>query len=919
MTLFIPDMAGHLFLLILLFDTFQYIKAKDLPQPSLTVIPAVIKERDSVQLNCQTPPSVSECYFKMEGQVEFTLPSPCQQTLTGTLLVRWTGQSSPAEVKIQCQYSATGSQFRSMFSEPSTVTIQDLPQLTVSSTVIRERESVQLSCETPPSLHVSHCYFYIEGRKNLPDSSCKQTITGTELLKRADQTFPALVKVNCYYAVGKSHTSPLSNPVSVTVRDPPPPRLTVSPEVIRDTDTVQLRCHTSQSTSVSQCYFYIEERQHLQQTTSCQQSLTGTKLLEWAGQRRTTKVNMRCIYYAVEMSIYSPYSDPVSVTLLDLPPPRLTVSSTVIRERDSVQLSCQTPPSVSVSQCYFYTEGRDPKPSPCTRSLTGAELLLWAGERLSAEIKLRCFYTVEAHYPSTHSHPAPITILGELQKPDISVNDESSHDITIICVLPESVSDGHSCNLYTGDQTQAYKEAWVRRFNTALSKLFCTFTVTKNDLFRHLQLERDVSCDYRVNTGSPSLSPRSDKYIIIGQKPNITVSLKENFIITCLIPGSVSNDTTCNLYVGEQSKRIFRAHIRKKKHTDSNCCFCQFSVVESDLIRRLQTVKRKEVSCDYRVSSGPNSLSPRSDGYSFTVGLTPGPRSTLPPSTTVSPTEVSTVTSTLTPDTTVTATSSLTSPLTPSTAVNPTSVVSTVTSTLTTDVTVRPTSLTSPLAPSTAVNPTSSLTSPLAPSTAVNPTSDLTVSPTLTTDTPKSPTERGQSSTDSVVNSNSPKIVLSVQLWQTAVCMASGVGVFLMGLTAVYLCRRTKKTNSQRPTTRQDDHSQCDLVMGAMSSADMLDSRDAGIYSLITSVPSTFLPSVPVQVSANEDADSENAGVYNLITSVPSTSIPLGPFEENGKSSENDNSDTYHVYSSIPDRPATSAQPDGLYSLLQTH
>ncbi|XP_029631909.1 uncharacterized protein LOC115208187 isoform X2 [Salmo trutta] len=929
MTLFIPDMAGRLFLLILLFDTFQYIKAKDLPQPSLTVIPAVIKERDSVQLNCQTPPSVSECYFIMEGQVEFTLPSPCQQTLTGTLLVMWTGQISPAEVKIHCQYSATGSQFRSIYSEPSTVTIQDLPQLTVSSTVIRETESVQLSCESPTSLHVSHCFFYIEGRKNLPDTSCKQTITGTKLLKRADQTFPAVVKVKCYYVVGKSHTSPLSNPVSVTVQDPPPPRLTVSstvirerdsiqlscetspsvsvsqcylftekrdfkpscrqtltgtellswsdqrapavvnvrcfyyaigssspssdsdpgsvtvqvppqltvsPEVIRDTDTVQLRCHTSQSTSVSQCSFYIEERQHLQQNTSCQQSLTGTKLLEWAGQGPTTKVNMRCFYYAVEMSINSPYSDPVSVTLLDLPQPRLTVSSTVIRERDSVQLSCQTPPSVSVSQCYFYTEGRDPKPSPCTRSLTGAELLSWAGE---------------------------------LQKPDISVNDESSHDITIICVLPESVSDGHSCNLYTGDQSQAYKEAWVRRFNKALSKLFCTFSVTKNDLFRHLQLERDVSCDYRVNTGSHSLSPRSDKYIITGQKPNITVSLKENFIITCLIPGSVSKDTTCNLYVGEQSKSLFRAHIRKKKHTDSKCWFCQFSVAESDLIRLLQSVRSKEVSCDYRVSSGPNSLSPRSDGYTFTVDLTPGPRSTLPPSTTVSPTEVSTVTSTLTPDTTVT--------------------------------------------------PTTSLTSPLTPSTAVNPTSDLTVRPTFTTDTPKSPTERGQSSTDSVVNSNSQKRVLAVQLWQAAVGMASGVGVFLMGLTAVYLCRRTKKTNSQRPTARQDDHSQCDLVMGAMSSAAMLDSRDAGIYSLITSVPSTFLPSGPVQVSANDDADSENAGIYSLITSVPSTSVPPGPFEENGKSSENDNSDTYHVYSSIPDRPATSSQPDGLYSLLQTH
>ncbi|XP_064857791.1 uncharacterized protein LOC115119568 isoform X2 [Oncorhynchus nerka] len=176
---------------------------------------------------------------------------------------------------------------------------------------------------------------------------------------------------------------------------------------------------------------------------------------------------------------------------------------------------------------------------------------------------------------------------GKLQKPDISVNDESSHDITIACVLPESVSDGHSCNLYTGDQPQAYKEAWVRRFNAASSKLFCTFSVTKNDLFRHLQLERDVSCDYRVNTGSHSLSPRSDKYIITGQKPNITVSLNENFIITCLIPGSVSNDTTCNLYVGEKSKCLIRAHIREKKHKDSKCWFCQFSVDENDLINCL--------------------------------------------------------------------------------------------------------------------------------------------------------------------------------------------------------------------------------------------------------------------------------------------------------------------------------------------
>ncbi|XP_045078921.1 uncharacterized protein LOC121574649 isoform X2 [Coregonus clupeaformis] len=306
-------------------------------------------------------------------------------------------------------------------------------------------------------------------------------------------------------------------------------------------------------------------------------------------------------------------------------------------------------------------------------------------------------------------------------------------------------------------------------------------------------------------------------------KPDITVNVNGDFYVICLISGSVSPDTTCNLYVGEESQPSFTAKIWKEKTKASNQWFCTFIVTESDLVSRLQSVRRKEVSCDYRVSSGPNSLSPRSDGKSFEdlVGVHISDPTTIPfPA-------GSTVTSTLTPGITVRPTTSLTSPLTPSTAVNPTSggqsstesvLGSTVTSSLTPDITVRPT---------------------------------------------------------------------TVQLWQAAVGMASGVGVFLMGLTAVCLCRRTKKNHSQRPTARQDDHSQYDLGMGAVSSAGMLDSGDAGIYSLNTFVPSTFLPS--------------------------------GPVEENGKYSANDNPDAYHVYSSIPDRPATSAQPDGLYSLLQAH
>eukprot|EP00063_Salmo_salar_P012638 XP_013987473.1 PREDICTED: uncharacterized protein LOC106565167 isoform X4 [Salmo salar] len=102
-------------------------------------------------------------------------------------------------------------------------------------------------------------------------------------------------------------------------------------------------------------------------------------------------------------------------------------------------------------------------------------------------------------------------------------------------------------------------------------------------------------------------------------KPDITVISDVYFSVLCLIPGSVSPDTTCNLYVGEESQPSFTAKIKKRQSTSApRQEFCQFTPKHSDLISRLQSVRSKEVSCDYRVSSGPNSLSPHSDGYSFT-------------------------------------------------------------------------------------------------------------------------------------------------------------------------------------------------------------------------------------------------------------------------------------------------------------
>ena len=108
-------------------------------------------------------------------------------------------------------------------------------------------------------------------------------------------------------------------------------------------------------------------------------------------------------------------------------PPTLTVNPPVITETDSVILNCQTPASVSVTQCYFYTlsGGTVRVLVSCLQTLTGPELLMMANQTSPAEIKVKCYYTVkrgETNSPSPHSDTTSIMIQSEwilLPLPDI--------------------------------------------------------------------------------------------------------------------------------------------------------------------------------------------------------------------------------------------------------------------------------------------------------------------------------------------------------------------------------------------------------------------------------------------------------------------------------------------------------------------
>ncbi|XP_078024648.1 uncharacterized protein LOC144463652 [Epinephelus lanceolatus] len=136
-----------------------------------------------------------------------------------------------------------------------------------------------------------------------------------------------------------------------------------------------------------------------------------------AHQSSPAEVKVKCAYYVKSQS---PYSDASSVIIQTSLPLRLTVNPEMITETDSVTLNCQTPSSVSVSQCYFYTVGRDfPKVLSCETTLRGTELLNMARLSSPAEVKLKCFYTVkvgERDSPSPHSDTASITIHNVVEK-----------------------------------------------------------------------------------------------------------------------------------------------------------------------------------------------------------------------------------------------------------------------------------------------------------------------------------------------------------------------------------------------------------------------------------------------------------------------------------------------------------------------
>ncbi|KAK7119165.1 hypothetical protein R3I94_021121 [Phoxinus phoxinus] len=297
------------------------------------------------------------------------------------------------------------------------------PAVKVSPDVLSESSSVKIRCETP-DVTVDRCHFYRNSeQENIKVSpSCELELTGAEVLRWADVKSPASVDIYCFYIrheQGVIKPSSHSPAATVTVLGSlQKPFISVSDDDIQ----INIVCEIPLSVRADfTCSLYTEDVLLHRSVSQIQKSQSGEYHLCMFylthSELFTRSVNSRhlsCDYYInTEPEIRSPRSD--THTIRGLPQAKLTASSSVIKESDTVQLSCENTEDLKMEMCFFNIKGRESysKLSPsCQLSLTRSQISIWS-EGQSSSVRISCFYIVEKSQvliPSPHSDPVTITI-----------------------------------------------------------------------------------------------------------------------------------------------------------------------------------------------------------------------------------------------------------------------------------------------------------------------------------------------------------------------------------------------------------------------------------------------------------------------------------------------------------------------------
>ncbi|CAI5687763.1 unnamed protein product [Oreochromis niloticus] len=398
-----------------------------------------------------------------------------------------------------------------------------------------------------------------------------------------------------------------------------------------------------------------------------------------------------------------------------------------------------------------------------------------------------------------------------------------------------------------------------------------------------------VTCHFFLTVSSHELQGQ-------GQKPEMSVHHFDGEVqFVCSLPGSVKDDTRCNLYFGEASRAVLNQTV-KKESSSKDQRFCQFYVSVADFLRHLLLVQQKDASCDYSLESEPNSLSPRSDRYNMTHIL-----AKESPTTKVnSPCTMTTALSLSNP-----SASNNTTPVTPLSEVpnlqNPTSQKKKKTSAASRITTTKSTSTTTTAKPQQNTSPSTTVNSP-SKSAESSLTARRASTSTSTVDSPSDEVSRkiNTKSSFTLTTSESSLSSFSVSTSTTSVISPSGmrtltvvlvvvgsgvtVGAILLVLALFRSKRRTEGYSLKRTRTNIQDDFVC------MTNID----------------PGRMLP----------EGDD---GAYSVITSIPGASCATGAEKLNKQERKEQDSDIYHPYATISEKPAAPVSQDMTYSMLQAH
>ncbi|XP_055365027.1 uncharacterized protein LOC129604118 [Betta splendens] len=216
------------------------------------------------------------------------------------------------------------------------------------------------------------------------------------------------------------------------------------------------------------------------------------------------------------------------------PSANLIANKHTITESDSVTLHCQTPSSIAVDQCYFYTDrGQTPKIFPCLQTLTGTDLLSMSRQRPPANVEVKCFYTVkyeDTRYPSPHSDSVSIAV--HSQKPQMSCSDFGDH-VVFSCTLPESVEHGTKCNLYIGEADHPVSTTTIMKKTTSRIQQLCQFYIMRDVLLKLIQLVqlKEASCDYSLEHEPNFASARSDGCSLTGKSEKTSIYILNDLTV----------------------------------------------------------------------------------------------------------------------------------------------------------------------------------------------------------------------------------------------------------------------------------------------------------------------------------------------------------------------------------------------------